>query len=78
MKGAIADHQREDLLRGGSSQGPHQEAVFKVSEALQRFFRRGDFRKLEGTWMSPEVSKWVITYLYLGYISVINHLLTIY
>ncbi len=30
------------------------------------------------TWMSQEGSKWVITYLYMGYIGVITHLLTIY
>ena len=51
---------------------------------------RGDRRKPPCishlfTWMSQEVSKWlvngckwVITYLYMGYIGVITHLLTIY
>ncbi len=28
--------------------------------------------------MSQEVSKWLMTYLYMGYIGVITHLLTIY
>ena len=36
----------------------------------------------QATWMSQEVSKWlvlmVITYLYMGYLGVITHLLTIY
>lgn len=36
MKGTIADHQREDLLRGGSSQRISGSRP-SVSEALQSF-----------------------------------------